>query len=230
MLENCIFLFDIDGTLVDMTELHVEAYQQAYREVTGRHIKPESLISRFGMGERPIHEEIFDEYDIEDKTLIDDVIGGWESGVIDSIKNAGNISDYVLPGVVDFLDYLRKYNYAVGVITGNSKDVGEAILKYSNLYDRFDVYTYDEGSENRIEIMKNAVDRLKDKNLLKDDSKIIIIGDSPWDSIAGKSVNAVTVGVASGHYSKEELSDADVVIDSLEEYQRIIDYIERCEK
>ena len=49
--------------------------------------------------------------------------------------------------------------------------------------------------------------------------EVIVVGDTPLDVDAAKAVGAISLGVASGRYSVEELrrAGADLVLASLEE-------------
>ena len=53
-----LFLFDIDGTLVNLTEVHVQAYLRAYEEVTGFRIPREQILRQFGKPERPMQDAV----------------------------------------------------------------------------------------------------------------------------------------------------------------------------
>ncbi len=44
-----LFIFDLDGTLVDTTELHADTFVQAFRELEGREVSRERVKSYIGM-------------------------------------------------------------------------------------------------------------------------------------------------------------------------------------
>ena len=56
---------------------------------------------------------------------------------------------------------------------------------------------------------------------------VFLFGDTPRDIKAGNDARIVTVGVATGNYSKEELenANADYVVDNLQDTQKILDLV-----
>ena len=215
-----LYLFDIDGTLVDMTNLHVAAYQTAYRSVVGRNVTRELLVSKFGKVERQIHEEVFQELRISDKGKIDKVISKYESSIVDVIES---VDITLLPGVADFLKYLKEKDVYLGVITGNPPLVGSSILGKTHLTPFFSIFSYGEIVENREGIVAHAIKEANKRGYRF--NKVVVIGDSPTDIKAGKSVGAFTVGVATGHYDKGKLEEAgaDLVLDTLIQYDKVLD-------
>lgn len=211
-----LYLFDIDGTLVDMTPLHVAAYKKAYRNVTGIDVNTKLLTRQFGNAERKIHEAIFRHYGLKDPGRIDWIISAWESNVKLAIRKA---RVKMLPGVKIVLRRLKRERHILGVVTGNSRVVGEAILKKAGIYGCFSVYSY--GSANgRAHIVRTAINAAKRKGRF---GKVVVIGDSPFDVKAGKQNNAVTVAVATGRYSLAELKmeKPDFAIKSLRRFSAV---------
>lgn len=213
-----LFLFDIDGTLVNLTEVHVQAYLRAYEEITGFEIPREQILRQFGKPERPMHEEVFQELGIEDKGRIDKVIQAFEKYDVEAIQSS-NIEP--LPGVIDFLKHLVKTNEYSGIITGCIPTVGSSILRRLDLSGYFTIFSYDTGFPNRVEIVRNAIGQADAKKY--NYQRVVVIGDTEKDIKSGKAVNAFTVGVATGHAPKSSLYEADLVLDSLIEYKKIME-------
>ena len=212
-----LYLFDIDRTLVDMTLRHVASYQLAYRAVTGIDVREDVLIKKFGKPGIIIHKEIFEEFDIN-KYKINEVMGVYKLNFLESLKSEDIM---VLPGVGDFLKYLVDSGEYLGVVSGNSEMVGKFILESTHLIPFFSIFSYGDGIDNRGEILKNAINQANETDY--EFNRIIVIGDSPSDIKAGKSVGAFTVGVTIGYYDGNGLKDTDLVVKTLVEYKKILE-------
>lgn len=213
-----LYLFDIDGTMVDMTSAHVKAYQLAYKKVLGIKVSRKALIRQFGNVEKKMHRKIFHLYGMSSKDKIESIIDTYTYSLMASFKTT-NIR--VLPGVKRFLKYLKANNQVLGVVTGNSKRIGQAILQKAKLYDYFDFYIYGDVNK-RAHIIRKAVTKAKNRKMRF--NKVIVIGDTPFDIHAGKANRALTVAVASGRYKLDELKKEkpDLLLTSLGDYGKIL--------
>lgn len=216
-----LFLFDIDGTLVNLTDVHVAAYQYAYQRITGTAVARESLVQRFGETEQQIHAEVFEEYHLA-KRLIGAVVDAYLRSLLERLPTA---SIRPLPGVTEFLTALKKRGAACGIVTGNVEVTGRRILEQSGLLPFFSAFGYGDGAAQRADIVRRAIEAAKKHGCPFD--RVIVIGDSPMDIQAGKANSAFTVGVATGPFPPERLRAADLVLDSLEEYQKILERVHR---
>jgi beta-phosphoglucomutase-like phosphatase (HAD superfamily) len=194
-----LYLFDIDGTMVDLTQLHVKAYKKAYKKVVGIDVDADLLVKQFGNAERIIHENILNHYNITDLGKINKIIAQYTLNIKKSFVKA-RIG--VLPGVKKLLAKLKAGRNILGVVTGNSRQIGKSILKKAGLYSYFSVYSYGEVSK-RGHIVRNAIRMARQK--YANVGKVIVIGDAPFDVLAGKENKAITVSVATGRYSLAEL-------------------------
>ncbi len=213
-----LYLFDIDGTLVDMTPAHLKAYRAAYKKVAGIKVDRHFLLRQFGKVEREIQEAVFRHYGLPDNGRIDKVTKLYISGISRAVKSA-NIR--LLPGVRKLLNCLKAGRQQLGVVTGNHKRVGEAILRKTKLHGYFRIYSYGE-VKRRAQIVRNAIKMAKKKGIKFD--KAVVIGDSPFDVRAGKENKAITVAVATGRYSLSELKKEkpSLLLKSLGDYEKIL--------
>jgi phosphoglycolate phosphatase len=119
-------------------------------------------------------------------------------------------------------ELLRKLGLEKGVLLGITSGAVEAAahIKLSragfNRYFPFGGYGSDSGD--RIELTKCALqrgERLLGEPL--DPQQVLVVGDTPKDLDAAHGAGCVAVGVATGHYTREQLEEAgaDVVLDSL---------------
>lgn len=126
----------------------------------------------------------------------------------------------VLDGAEKLLTRLSEAGVLIGVISGAME--GAARLKMQpgklNRYFIFGAYGSDSPSRpelTRLGIAKAA--RLHGHDLTRDD--VYVVGDTPRDITGAHDAGATAIGVASGHYSIEQLTEAnaDYVLGSLTE-------------
>jgi phosphoglycolate phosphatase-like HAD superfamily hydrolase len=127
--------------------------------------------------------------------------------------------DYrVLTGVQELLERLTNAGLSLGLTTGGLEAAAHAKLGRARLNHFFLIGGYGSDSEDRVALTRAAVER--GQRLLEDPldvREVMVVGDTPLDVAAAQGVGAVSVGVASGRYSVEELqaSGADHVLASL---------------
>jgi phosphoglycolate phosphatase len=126
----------------------------------------------------------------------------------------------VLPGVVETLDRLGADGYLLGITTGGMETAAYIKLARANLNHYFCFGGYGSDSTDRTELTRRALERagmLLGKQV--DPKGALVVGDTSHDIDAAHHAGAFAVGVATGHFTKDELSDAgaDYVLGSLEE-------------
>jgi phosphoglycolate phosphatase-like HAD superfamily hydrolase len=126
----------------------------------------------------------------------------------------------VLPGVEETLDRLHAEGYLLGITTGGMEAAAHIKLARAKLGHYFCFGGYGSDSTDRSELTRKAIERAS--MLLGeaiDAKETLVVGDTPHDVDAAHGVGTVAVGVATGHFTKEELQDAgaDYVLGSLEE-------------
>jgi phosphoglycolate phosphatase len=126
----------------------------------------------------------------------------------------------VLPGVVETLDRLSAEGYLLGITTGGMEAAAHIKLARADLNHYFHFGGYGSDSADRVGLTKRALERaatLVGEPI--DPHETLVIGDTPHDIEAAQGVKAISVGVATGHFSKDELRDAgaDYVLGTLEE-------------
>ncbi len=124
----------------------------------------------------------------------------------------------VLEGVADLLPRLADFGVILGVISGAMEGAARMKMDPGKL-NRFFVFgAYGSDSPDRTEITHLAAGkaaRLHGRNLTKED--VYVVGDTPRDIEAARAAGVTAIGVASGHYSVDELREAepDHVLSSL---------------
>ena len=126
----------------------------------------------------------------------------------------------VLDGVEEQLLRLCRGGFLLGITTGAVEAAAHIKLARANLNRFFSFGGYGSDSADRGELTRRAIDR--GGEILGSPlhpRRVLVVGDTPKDIAAAHAAHAIGVGVASGHYSREELREAgaDYVLGSLEE-------------
>jgi phosphoglycolate phosphatase-like HAD superfamily hydrolase len=120
----------------------------------------------------------------------------------------------VMPGVRELLDALEaRDDVVLGLLTGNLAAGAHAKLGAAGIDPtRFRVGAYGSDHETRGELPAVAQRRLRDELGLEiQGDHVVVIGDTPADLHCGRGIGARAIGVATGHYSVEELQRHDPI-------------------
>jgi phosphoglycolate phosphatase-like HAD superfamily hydrolase len=126
----------------------------------------------------------------------------------------------VLDGVEELLPRLAEDGYLLGLTTGGVEAAAHIKLARANLNRYFPFGGYGSDSTDRTELTKKAIERAGTILARPVDPRLVlVVGDTPLDIAAAHGAGAIAVGVASGHFSREELgaAGADHVVGSLRE-------------
>ena len=117
----------------------------------------------------------------------------------------------LLPGVPELLDALeREASVLLGLLTGNVAMGAELKLRAAGLDpSRFAVGAYGSDAAHRPHLPPIAARRAEALfGRVPHGREVVIVGDTPADVACGASVEAHTIGVATGAYSVDELKAA----------------------
>jgi len=200
-----LYLFDIDGTLITSGGAGETSYRQAVAQYCGSLAPLEGLnfagntdtgIARSiltAAGMEPTHEAIM--------ALNDTYLGI----LADRIHHhQGNL----LPGIIPLLDRLKERpDCVLALLTGNLAAGAEVKLTHYGVwnYFAFGAYADDHHERNRLGPIATAR-AFEEHGEEFPPQRTYVIGDTPRDIECGKAFGAVTVAVATGKYSREELA------------------------
>ena len=125
----------------------------------------------------------------------------------------------VLPGAERTLVQLGEAGVTLGLVSGAMEGAARTKLMPGNL-NRFFVFgAYGSDSPDRAELTELAIAKATRLHAGLTAGQVFVVGDTPRDIEAAQAAGAVSVGVATGHYSTTELqaAGADHVLGSLEE-------------
>jgi phosphoglycolate phosphatase-like HAD superfamily hydrolase len=157
--------------------------------------------------------------------LLDLYLGGLRERV-----KGGNYKVRPLPGVIDLLDALEKRDDVVlGLLTGNVEPGARVKLTAAGIDpDRFRINAFGSDHEHRPELPAIAQRRASETlGLDIAGDRIVVIGDTPADIQCGRSLGAKSIGVASGHYTVEQLREHHpyAVFESLTDTPKVLESI-----
>ena len=221
-----LYLFDIDGTLITSGGAGVTSFNEAVKELCGSLSPLEGInfsgntdtgIARavlLAAGMAPSQENIM--------ALLDAYLGK----LADRIHlHQGSL----LPGIITLLDKLKdRPDCVLALLTGNLAAGAQVKLSHYGVWHYFGFGAYADDHHIRNELGPVAMERaIEEHGESFTPDRIYVIGDTPRDIECGKAFGSVTVAVATGHYSREELashapdflfddlSDADAVLASI---------------
>jgi len=231
------FVFDMDGTLINSTEIG---------DAVGREINKEFNIQTNEEMEKDIEALIFKLMEGENRKNLEAKVM-WEifkiMGLnfgqrIKALKIAARVFKEekkkikLFDGVENLFDILDNNDYTYAITTTSStKEVDDRLSKFPNLYKKL---------KGKI-ISRNSVKKMKPHpesiNLASEImgvplNRCVMIGDMHTDINMGKAVNAITIGVLTGIFSREKLQELNpnFILDSvadiparIEEIKQLID-------
>jgi phosphoglycolate phosphatase len=203
-----LYIFDLDGTLLDSGKDIALAANYAFEKLNLKTFSEEVIISKVGYGAKKLIEDLIPEYpqEIKDKALEYFKEFYYSNPVIYS---------RLYEGAEETLKKLKKLSKKVAVVTNKYESLSVEILKRLNVIDYVDLVV---GADTTSEKKPHPLPVFYTLEKLKSDKdKSIIIGDSETDVLTGKNAGIKTALVLQGYGNKElALSlNPDYVLNSL---------------
>jgi len=202
-----LFLFDIDGTMIDARKLHGPAQVALYKEKFNlqgldepkfREEFIQFYVDQWGKGEKEEQAAVCDHYGItfasdeERDRILEDLATSYghkfEQVMADATPEMK--ANLVLPGVKIFLERMQREGIPAAVVTGNVQRSARAILKHTGLAKYFITGGHDDDpavtSEGyrRANIVNSAIEKLKAKGIDISPERMAVFGDTPKDYLA----------------------------------------------
>ncbi len=204
-----LVLFDIDGTILLTAGAGKRAIHRALIEVFGA-TGPED--HRFdGKTDPQIVRELMTIVGHEDEHIdsrMAELLARYV-GYLDEELKAKPDGIRIMPGIHELLDALDvREDVTLGLLTGNLVDGARAKLNAAGIDpERFAVGAYGSDHERRRELPAVALARARrDLGLDLEGRDVVVIGDTPADIDCGRDIGARAIGVATGHYTVEDLA------------------------
>jgi phosphoglycolate phosphatase len=223
---KALVLFDIDGTLMrGAGQHHKQALIEGIRIVTGVTTHLEG-VSTSGMLDRDLIVSMLragGHSERRTRMALREIMAECQNAYMTNC--ATDLSPFVCAGVRDFVLEVKRRGGALGLVTGNLSRIGWKKLELAGLRSFFSVGAFAEDGTTRARLARVAAQRAKKGRLVTNDCRIALIGDHMNDVQAAKANGYVSVAVATGLTSIEDLRQArpdylvrdlrDLAVDSL---------------
>ena len=125
----------------------------------------------------------------------------------------------MLPGADEVLQRLVDAGVILGIVSGAMEGAARTKLMPAKLNRFFLFGAYGSDSPDRPELTRIAIEKAAHLHVDLSATDVFVVGDTPLDIAAAHAAGAVSVGVATGKYSKAELESAGAmhVLGSLED-------------
>jgi len=200
-----LYLFDIDGTLITSGGAGEASLKEAVRTFCGRDVDF-STVTIAGNTDTAIARQLLANAGSEVTEA--SIMGLLDCYLACLAKKIQECQGGLLPGIVSLLDMLRKRpDCVLALLTGNLAAGAQLKLNHYGLWHYFEFGAFADDHYERNQLGPVAMTRaLKEHGKSFSPDRIYIIGDTPRDIECGKAFGAITVAVATGHYSRAELA------------------------
>jgi pyrophosphatase PpaX len=209
------FLFDLDGTILDTTDLIMESFLYAFRQGLGRDIGRTELLEHFG---RPLVDQFRIMCPEADPEEIDRLVAIYLE------HNEAQHDQWVtlVPGADQGLRVLHDRGYRLGIVTSKRRNMTEKGLRLFQLDGLIDVIVHADSTPHH---KPHPEPVLRALSLLHaPPARAAYVGDSPYDMAAGRAAGVRTVGLLHNTFTRPVLNQAgaDVVVASWPEVVDIL--------
>jgi pyrophosphatase PpaX len=203
-------LFDLDGTLIDSTDLILQCFRHSWQTVCGFDHSREALLQTFGTPLRTAMYRLLDfsqrhirenptPAKTNDDDLVDQLLAAYR------VFNAANHDRLARPfeGTSEVLKELRRRGYLIGVVTSKGRDLALRGLKLCSLDGLIDSAIFLEDTvvhKPRPEPILAALENLNGSR-----ETAAYVGDSPHDITAARAAGVLAVAALWGPASRTEL-------------------------
>jgi HAD superfamily hydrolase (TIGR01509 family) len=210
-------IFDLDGTIMDSNEAHVEAWDRAFQRF-GKKFPREQLHKHIGKGSDQYLPEFLSAEELR-------TIGKQ----IDEYRTALFKKEYLphlrpFPKVRELFERIKKDAKQIALASSGKKEEVSLYKKMARIEDLVDCETTSDDADKskpQPDIFESALQKLG--NPPPED--VMAVGDTPYDAEAARKAGIATVGVLCGGFSESELHKAGAVAiyrdpaDLLEKYE-----------
>jgi membrane protein len=195
-------LFDIDGTLVDSNDQHVEAWQMVFQRA-GASFDDEVVHGQIGKGTDMLVPTLLPGTDQAEQECM-----GEEHGTLFKSQFLAEVAPF--PGARDLLQTVRDSGRQVVLASSASSDDLDHYLDLLDARDIVSASTTSEDVENTKpapDIFATALQKLAPLSC----DEVLVVGDTPYDIEAAAKCGISAVGVRSGEFSDAVLMKAGAV-------------------
>jgi phosphoglycolate phosphatase len=220
-----LIIFDLDQTLVDFIAIHDEAVGRLFKTMFG----VEARLTEIDFAGRSLTDNLVELGKLKGisaellKEESGELVERYEQIFAESIPQ--DVSHYILPGARELLDELSKTDNLIVLYTGDSPGIVKVVLESTGLDKYFKFSLSGTEVKSRADMVRQAIAEARRLTGRKFQGKdVVIIGDSVRNIECGKEFNALTIAVATGFHSEEELrrKAPDYLFKDLRDYEYIL--------
>ena len=210
-----VFLFDIDGTLIDAGGAGQAAMEASLATEFGAD-QPVSGISTAGRTDRAIAVDLFQFHGID---INDDHWSRYLQTYFRLLPNALQTRPgVVLPGVPALLEQLHgRDDVKLGLLTGNFAQGAQLKLAHYGLDHHFPFGGFGDDHLDRDDVARDALQKVQLRHPGVPSDRIWVIGDTPSDIRCGRAIGAKVVAVATVMFPADKLEphQPDILLNDL---------------
>jgi HAD superfamily hydrolase (TIGR01509 family) len=204
MIEKWAIIWDMDGVIVDTTELHYKSWI-AVLPSYGVEFSKETFLSNFGMNNQAIIDNLMNH---PPQSVLEEISHKKESCFRENVP--GNID--LLPGVKDWLQRFKDWGFLQGIASSAPQANVSVLVDETGISSYFDVL---ESAEN-LPSKPDPTIFLKVAGLLHAPiTRSLVIEDAPAGVDGARRAGMKSIAVTTTHQASE-LSGANLVIDRLD--------------
>lgn len=226
-LKYKIPLFDIDWTLLrGSNPVHNTAFNHAFKSIYNLPSASIDEIEHNGMIDTQIFIEIAKAHGFSEKEAKNKVDIALTTMVDYFMKHADEGHYEAMPGVKELLESLKKLGLPMGLLTGNVEEIGWEKVRRAGIKGYFSFGAFGSMALKRVDLIQIA--RIRAEKILKREiplESLVIVGDSPLDIACARNGGLPVIVVGAGLYKSHELAHADLVIESLKEKDKVIQFL-----
>lgn len=212
-----VYLFDLDGTLLDTKEGIINGFLYGFEKIGYKDYNIDNIKNFIGP---PLEDTFINKLGFS-KNLSDKTIEYFRQ----YYKAKGQYENTFYDGVCDALEYIRRDNI-VAVATSKPEKQSIEILKNRKMDGYFNFIggaTEDAERSKKHDVIEYVLKKLE----ISSREKVYMIGDRYSDINGAKQSDIKSIGVTWGYGSREELLDckADYIVDNAKELNELIQKI-----
>ena len=214
-----VLLFDIDGTLYDGHGVGRTAIESTLAARVGRPVDTSS-VAFSGRTDPQIFRAILTDtalvgaLDGDPAGLIAEAMEAYHADMLTRLPAARATA---IPGAADAVRRFASAGVPTGLLTGNLEPLAYLKVEAVGLERAlFPFGAYGSDDESRDALPAVAAERAaRHLGRAVATRELVVIGDTPLDVACARAAGAVAVAVTTGRFSRADLADADLVLDSL---------------
>ncbi|MDI6825862.1 MAG: beta-phosphoglucomutase family hydrolase [Candidatus Aenigmarchaeota archaeon] len=211
------FIFDKDGVLAENFDAHLKAYVKLFSEM-GIKITKKNLLKMYGMKTHEIVKMIMKD---NRKEITEEMAKKMAEKKENYYRELVEGKLKLLPGVREFLTYLKEKGYKIGVASSASLESIRQLLRETKIDNFFDATV----SGFDIKLSKPNPDIFLEctKKLNVKPEDCVVVEDSVHGIEAAKRAGMKSLAVATGQTLKKDLESLNPnwILDSLEDFRKI---------